>query len=373
VRCGIAEYSRDLIEALPTEAGLITVLADDRLASDAPPHPRAAVRVAWRLQDDRFAALHTALAAADPHAVVIQHQPGLLGWPQLAALLGAPVLAGRVVTVTLHNSRHLGTLAPEARAGVVAALAGVSRVIVHTIADLNGLKALGLVDNVVLLPHGMARLPNGPAPRALPADAAPVIGCTGFFLPGKGIPQLIEAAAGLRDRWPGLRLRLVNAEYGHPDSAAEIAAARDVAARTGMASAIDWHTDFLPPERARALLAGCDLIALPYQASLEAASGALRTALAAGVPVLTTNLPLFDEAGVAVLRALGTDPAALQAGLAEALADAAARGEALEAARAWADRLAWPRIGERMLGMLAGLRASDADRRAWRGGGQPDA
>jgi glycosyltransferase involved in cell wall biosynthesis len=373
VRCGIAEYSRDLIEALPTETGAITVLADDRLAPDAPAHPRAAVRVAWRLHDDRFAVLHTALAAADPHAVVIQHQPGLLDWPHLAALLGAPVLAGRVVTVTLHNFRHLGTIAPGDRARVVAALAGVGRVIVHTIADLNGLKALGLVDNVVLIPHGMARPPAGPAPRALPADAAPVIGCTGFFLPGKGIPQLIEAAAGLRDRWPGLRLRLVNAEYGHPDSAAEIAAARDVAARTGMAGAIDWHTDFLSPDHARGLLAGCDLIALPYQASLEAASGALRTALAAGVPVLTTNLPLFDEAGAAVLRAPGTDPAALQAGLAEALADAAARGEALEAARAWADRLSWPRIGERMLGMLAGLRASDADRRAWRGEGQPDA
>ena len=361
VRCGIAEYSRHLLDHLPGDGiAELVVLADERTAApEAEAVTRA--RVTWRLGDpESVGLLATALAAEDPHAVVVQHQPGLLPWGVLARLLGEPVLAGRAVVVMLHNTRHLLEVAEEERRAVLDALASASRVLVHTVADLNRLKLLGLVGNTALLPHGApAPLPRdalGREPRALaPEMDAPLIGCYGFFLPRKGIPQLVEALALLRRRWPGARLRLVNARYDGPESDGEIRLCRQVAAKAGVADAVEFVTEFLPHERSLELLAECDALVLPYQSSLEASSAAVRVALASGAPVAVTPLPLFDEAREAVVRLDRTDPEAIARGLDALLADPARRGATAEAARRWLRERSWESIGRRVAGMLRGL------------------
>ena len=135
-----------------------------------------------------------------------------------------------------------------------------------------------------------------------------MIGCYGFFLPDKGILQLIEALPRIRERFPQARLRLVNAAYPTPISAIDIAPAHRLAAALGVADAVEFVTDFLPEARSTELLAGCDLLVLPYQRSSEASSAALRSAMAAQVPIAVTPLALFDEAEEAVLRLPGTTP-----------------------------------------------------------------
>ena len=198
--------------------------------------------------------------------------------------------------------------------------------------------------------------PRGPAKadRPLPAgEAAPLIGCYGFFLPDKGIPQLIEAVALLRKQWPLARLRLVNAEYDLPQSAHEIAACRALAASLDVP--VEWETSFLPHERSRALLAACDVVALAYQGSLEASSAAVRTALSAGPPVAVTPLPLFDEAADAVFRFGGTGAAAVADGLAELLGDAGRRAGLRAAGTAWLAARDWHVVAQRFGGMLRGL------------------
>jgi glycosyltransferase involved in cell wall biosynthesis len=254
----------------------------------------------------------------------------------------------------------------EERQRARTALAGIARVLVHTIADLDFLKKLGLAENVTLLPHG-APPPRADArePRLLARSDAAIIGCYGFFLPRKGIDQLIQAVALLRQDWPALRLRLVNAEYGIPESAAEIAACRALAARHGVP--VEWHTDFLTDEASLALLASCDIVALPYQVSNEASSAALRTALGAGGVVAVTPLPLFDEAGDAVVRFGGHDPASLAAGLGPRgaavghplLDDVEQRRHTQRAAALWLSERGWPSIAARLRGMLTGLARAD--------------
>ncbi len=364
VRCGIAEYSRHMLDAMPESprVGAITVLCDDRTPPAQHPEKRHPARPCWRLglQGGARELAHK-IAVQDPHVVVIQHQPGLIGWAALADLLACPALQERLVVVTLHTTLRILDAPASEQGAVLLELARVARVVVHTIDDLNRLKALGLVENVTLIPQGV---PLGHAatavPRALSHDSAPLIGCYGFFLPDKGIPQLIGALARLRATYPGARLRLVNADYGTPDSRAEIAACRSAAEAAGIAGAVEWHTDFLPHEESRALLADCDVVVLPYQASKEASSAALRSVLGAGVPVLVTPLPLFNEAGAAVRRATASDGAALAKGLADLLASPTARAELQQAADAWMRQRAWPVIARRMQGMLLGLAASQA-------------
>ena len=365
VRCGVAEYSRHLVENFPASPRIaaLSVYCDRRtrlelVPDDAPIRPLPCWDLGMR---DGTAEIEAAIGRDDPDIVVVQHQPGLFGWPALATLLQSGAMRARRVVVTLHNTRHLGEIAAAQRATAIAALAGVARVLVHTVEDLNWLKSLGLVENVTLFPHGTPQPAASPRPaRVLGSTSFPLIGCYGFFLPNKGIPQLVQALATLRAQYPSVRLRLVNADYGSAESKAEIAACRALAEEEGVLEAIEFHTTFLAHEASMALLAECDVIALPYQGTLEASSAALRTALSAGPPVAVTPIPLFNEAGAAVFRLPGTGPEALAAGLLDMLRDPALRAGVQQGAAAWLAPRAWPTIATRLQGMLLGLAAAPA-------------
>ena len=350
VRCGIAEYSRCLVDALPRdELGDIVIFADDRTV------PEENVRTAWRLGDassvDRLIAC---LAKVDAAVTMIQHQPGLLPWPWLGRVVDSLAADGRVAMVTLHNTSHLLDIPAPERDATLSSLGRAARVLVHTLADLVRLDELGLAHVTTLLPH-----PASPAAcaivRPLGEDAAPVIGCTGFFLPGKGIAELIAATARLRSIWPGIRLRLVNAEYDDVLSAGEIAVCRERAEAERLT--VEWHTGFVSLPQQQALLQGCDLLVLPYQRSKESSSAALRSALATGIPVAVTPLPLFDEAHGAVFELPGMSPELVGAGMASLLGDVAARQALVASAREWAKSRALPDVARRLHGMMLGLAA----------------
>jgi glycosyltransferase involved in cell wall biosynthesis len=291
--------------------------------------------------------------------VVLQHQPGLVPWAQLPALLLHPALHGRVVCVTLHNTQDLAETPGPVRAAAVSALACASRVVVHTLRDMDTMVRLGLGEVATLMPHGTDAPLPGPAPRSLTPDDAVLVGCYGFFLPDKGIPELIAAMGLLRRTWPRARLRLVNAEYPLPQSAAEIAAGRAAVAAAGLGEATEFHTDFLERGASLTLLRECDVVVLPYQRSKEGSSAALRAALGAGVAVAVTPLPLFDEAEDAAIRLPGGTPEAIAAGLDRLLRDVDARTAAVDAARIWSALRDWTAVGRRWHGLLTALSASD--------------
>ena len=348
VRCGIAEYSRAMLERVTD--GELVILADTRSAAA---EGGRRVRPVWRLGRRDVAALARAVEVEDPGAVVIQHQPGLMPWRGLARLLRDQAMAGRVVVPMLHNTQHLLEIGPAERRAAVAALGGCSRVLVHTVADLNRLKGLGLVANVAILPHGRPAPGPAAAVRRLERTDPVVIGSHGFFLPDKGLPELIEAAALLRREWPRASLRLVNADYGREESGEEIARCRALAEALGVE--VEFCTEFMAQEAATGLLRGCDVVALPYQRSKEAASGAMRSAMAAGVAMAVTPLGVFEEAGDAVAWLPGVEPAAIAAGLGELIGDQKRRAVLAAAGREWLLAFGWEAAGRRLGGMLRGL------------------
>ena len=364
VRCGIASYSDLLLSELlkqdDTLSARTVVLADHRpsevLSSNGP-----RVRKCWHLGREA-SELAAAIAIEDVDVLVIQHQPGLINWPVLTSLLQNSRLRNRHVIVTLHTAATLLQLSEDDRQAVVEALSSVSRILVHTVVDLNMLKELGLLDNVTLFPHGAvpatARLL-----RKLPSITSPLIGSYGFFLPGKGISKLIGAAALLRHDWPGLRLRLVNAVYPGEISTATIAACRAQSRELGIEQAIEWVTDFLPHEESIALLSECSLVVLPYDESKESSSAAVRIAIASGAPVATTPIRLFDELGDAVARISASTAEVLADGLKLLLNDVARRRGLQEAAAVWSEEHNWSGLARRFGGMLSGLHATAPRRR----------
>lgn len=358
VRCGIAEYSRFLMNGMRTADPALqtTIICDSRTA--LPAAGGTPVRTGWIIMDpDAAATLAREIAALDADVVVIQHQPGLIDWSHLRHLLRDRRVRGRIAVVTLHSAARIMEITEEERAATIAALRGVARVAVHRIADLNLLKDLGLTDNVTLFPQGAPVRWAAPAARTLADRDAPLLGCFGFLTPGKGISRLIEAAAMLQTRWPGLRLRLLNALHPQaPD--AELAHCRSLAGALGIADAIEWETDFLPLEECQRRLAQCDLIVLPYDESPESSSAAIRVALASGAPVAVTPVAIFTEAGDTVHRFSSLEPEAVAQGVETLLRDRAMRARYQDRAAKWLEEHAWDSLGRRFQGMLQGLWAN---------------
>ena len=360
VRCGVAEYTRFLVEAMRAAApGLdIVMLSDSR---EATPDAGAGVRVrpGWTIgAPDSVETLRLAVAVEDPDVVLIQHQPGLLDWPVLAAAVRALAAPHRVVAVTLHNTANLLDLDDAARHHALSGLRLADRIVVHTLADVERLHGLGLLANVTLIPQGAPESLASEPDRPLDRHAQIVIGSCGFLLPDKGLPALVEAAGLLQARWPRIRLLLLNADYGNGLSQVEAERIRTAAQAAGLDGAVELVTDFLPLEAARRRLADCDVVVLPYPRSKEGSSAALRMALSSGRCVAVTPIGLFDDADDAVYRLPGTEAAAIADGLSELLTDTDLRGRIRLAAKSWGRERGWTAIGARTLGLLRGLIAS---------------
>lgn len=355
IRCGIAEYSRFLLEqASPEWREVIEVVADDRTNAepDLVKH-RLGWGMGWDYSSER---LLEDIDRSGSEAVVIQHQDGLIFWDGLAQLANDRRMMSRVTVVTLHTVRSLDALAEADRRHVVEALGRFDRVLVHTVGDLNDLKRLGLMENVALFPHGALRpSTSAPAVRALDGASSPVIGCHGFFFDHKRIDNLIRAAAKLKSRWPKLRLRLVNAEFPNPISGEAIMAAKAVAEETGMSGSIDWHTAFLPVDEIQGLLAGCDLLVLPYDETGDSVSGAVRVAMSSQVPTLTTPVKIFSDLGDAVASVPTNAPDMLADEISILLESSERRIELQRRMLAWLDIHDWSRMAANLEGMVKAL------------------
>lgn len=365
-RCGIATYSRHLLDVLGLPTVILAGHADEKLGKDG----HNVVRCWHEGKVDDLAAVLAAIEAWKLDVVMVQFNYGFYDLDSLAAFLHRLVDDGRTVVVTLHATidpahephRKLETLVP--------ALARCARLLVHSVNDMNRLKRHGLVENVSLFPHGVL------APKARAAGAAPArararpvtVASYGFFLPNKGLPELIEAVHILRGRGLDFRLRLVNAEFPTEASYRTIQQAKALIGRHRLWTHVDLRTDFLSDEESLALLASADIVAYPYQETTESASGAVRYGLAAGKPVAVTPLPIFQDLDACVFKLPGTAPAQIAEGLERLAADAAAGTpefrERLDRARSWRDGHAYPVLGRRLAGMLKGLARDRPQRQA---------
>jgi len=336
-RCGIAEYSRHLVaELVEQKSWQISVLHDDRpTLPQVTPLEGVAVRAAFTANDGTSVgrlALSIAVERAD--CVVIQHHGGLMPWRMLADVLLHPLLRGQRVVVVLHNTADILRLNPNLQTRLHLALREADLVLVHTNRDVGLINAFGL-SHARRIPQGCVSNSGACVPRRLPPQEAPVLGCTGFLLSHKGVPELIRAAADLRSTWPMLRLRLVMSLYDSKASAAEFRACKALARKLRFEDHIEWHTSFLPEAEAIALLRGCDLLVLPYLRTQESSSAAARLAVASGVPTLVSDLPIFDDLGDSVGRVNQVTPGGLSGQIAEWLHAPLRRGQLQARAQAW--------------------------------------
>lgn len=335
MRCGIASYTRNLVESMGLPVTVLAAHVDEPM--EFGPTPSI---VCWRQGPhdtlEHLAATIERLALTD---VFIQFNYGFFAFPALDRLIREQIRRGRRVYVTLHATMDPP---PEILAAKLADIAGAlalcSAVFVHSVADVARLKALGVVRPVVLVPQGVRLIELARSKRR---GARQRIASYGFFLPGKGFHQLIEALALMRDQGRDVELLMVNADYGDSGgvSRAEIAAGRDLVKKLRLGDHVTFETDYLEDDQSLALLAGADLVVYPYQGTRESSSAAVRTGLASLTPVAVTPLPIFEDVGRATHPLPGITPTEMADGIG-ALLDALAvgTGEAVRTVAAAADR-----------------------------------
>lgn len=354
-KCGIAAYSTHLVNNIPAAVTVFAPHTEERTVGDGPEVVRC-----WEAGDsDTLDELAAAIDAAGITTLVLQFNYGFYQLEHLARFLLTQRQAGRVVIAMLHATIDPVHVPHKRLEIVVPALRVCQRVLVHSPGDLNRLKSHGLLDNVALFLHGVL---DWPEPSARAPGKTFRVASYGFFLPHKGLPQLVEAIALLRRTGRDVRLDMVNAEYPVGESAALVAQVRERATQLGMNEFIELCTDFLEDEESLARLGAADLIVFPYQNTGESSSAAVRYGLATGRPVAVTPLAIFDDVSRVTFRLSGQDPQDIADGIAQLIDDISAAaprvGEMYTEAARWRAAHRYSRLGERLHNMFGALRAA---------------
>jgi glycosyltransferase involved in cell wall biosynthesis len=290
IRCGIATYSRFLVEQMD-DVVVLCQSGEGEVEGAIP---------CWTRDSNFFGGIIAQIAGKGIDTVVIQHQPGLLRFSYLNELLLKLSEMDVKVFITMHNTRDRSLVFPSKRIEkVVEGLKTCSTVMVHSNSDVEILKALGIEDNVVMIPHGIYPPPSDSA-ESLPVEGR-VMGSFGFLLKHKGQLELVEAFERLPG-WDELLLLCATIER----SGKMEAKINSLIEKKGLTGRVKLVTDFLDDDVVIASLAKCELLVFPYQNTKESASGAVRMGVAAGVPLAVTPIPIFDDVTGAIRMRGGT-------------------------------------------------------------------
>jgi glycosyltransferase involved in cell wall biosynthesis len=349
VKCGVAHHVADLLDSLPEDEHVIFAARQEpRIGADKP----NCLRI-WNVdkESNGLDAILPQLASWSVDILVIQFNYGFYNHRELNEFIEAVADRGVVVMVDMHSTVDpFGGKNNFRLAEFLDGLRRCRRILAHAPADLTRLKALGLVDNVMLFPLGLVNKGQASLPRR---NTPPLIASFGFCFPNKGLPELVEAVSLLKREGNPVRLLMLNAEAPHPLSAPVALEVREAIARFGVQDCVELRTEFLEDEACLALMGEAELLVNPYQKSGESASSAVRYALTSGRPVAVTPLPLFEDLGGAVFRMPGLTPQAMARGIAEALKhleeQSAAAAGVREAARRWVEEHDYRRQSVRLM------------------------
>jgi glycosyltransferase involved in cell wall biosynthesis len=270
---------------------------------------------------------------------------------------------GQKVAITFHAVRSLPALNEQFKR-FASKLKDVDLLIVHTEADRGYLSKLGLTRHVRRLPHGQIRFEphdKGSLRSALGLTGSPILATFGFFLPHKGILELVQAVAQVRRSYPDLLLLVVSSLYQSLESERYFQICQEEVKRLGLSRQVIFFTDFLPFDEIAPLLQSADLIVMPYNASRESSSAAVRFALAAERPVLVTSLPIFSEFDSEVLRVPTAEVSDLETGILKALSNPDGAEKTVQRARDYLKERSWDQIATQYVSFLSEMGGSFRD------------
>jgi polysaccharide biosynthesis protein PslF len=281
---------------------------------------------------------------------IVQHEYGIYGGPdgdQILEILGRVTVP---VIVVLHTVLVAPT--PHQREVLERVVAMADAVVTMTPTArrrlFDGYKVDG--DRVALIPHGAAD--NRSTDRQISAGGRPTILTWGLLGPGKGVEWAIDALAELRDLDAVPRYLVVGET--HPkvleregESYRQSLMAQ--AAAAGVDHLVEFEARYLDLKALGRVVAGADVVILPYDSREQVTSGVLVEALAAGKPIIATGFPHAVEllgGGTGLVVPHG-DPQAMARALRRVLTEPGLAASMGAQAAALAPQLLWPAVAGR--------------------------
>ncbi len=255
--------------------------------------------------------------------VIIQFHPAFFNIFEISDFIDKVKKYGVKIIADLHVVEDIG----ETGAAVKSSLAFIAGelkkadiLLAHNNADLNILSGLGLKNNTLLFPPGVRKAEFeekfiDDLRHKMGFGGKRIISSFGFLMPHKGILELIHAFHKLKEEHNNLHLLLINSL--RPDKSFKDYYGKCISAINNLRlkSDVTFITDYLTDDESLRLLSLSDIVAYPYQNTLESASGAVRYGLSAGKTVLCTPLKIFKEVGDIVNFLPGTDILSIYKGI----------------------------------------------------------
>ncbi|WP_244613331.1 glycosyltransferase [Methylosinus sp. Ce-a6] len=356
-KCGIARYSDFLISNLPEDRFDIKIFANYLKGSR--PDEANVVRN-WTHRGEPLDEVVAAALAESCDIVVFQYNYGFHTLAELADAVERLDSADIETHIFFHKTKPTEIDGDtESIANVAAQLKKATRLVVHSVEDVNRLKEFGLVDNVVKLPHGAirpVRVDHMSIRQLLGfGQRHPIIGCYGFVTPLKGLHQLILAFAMIARKQPHALLMLINAVNDDEPSQVESERCRVLVEQLGLSDRVVMFPEYLDDQESFLLMQACDVIVFPYQESGESSSAAVRHGISTLRPILATPLPIFENVASMIERCEDTSPAAIAIGVEKLLGDSARQAELRAEQSKWLELHDWRVVGERFANMMIGL------------------
>jgi glycosyltransferase involved in cell wall biosynthesis len=332
--CGLATFSAGLVAGLSAKGCKVGVV---RVADGGESSSEAVIGEFVKGSASSISACADLLNQRD--VAVIQHDYDVYGDDVLDVIEDL-----RVPTIIVAHT-ILKDPTPQQRSVMETMVAKADRVVVMSAAAHDRLCLEYAVDRakVTTIQRG-ATLPTvAPLKRA----GRPTLLTWGLMGPGKGVERVIDAMGSLKELRGQPRYLVAGAT--HPRVlAAEGEAYREScierARSTGVATAVNFDSIYRSTASLSALIQTSAAVVLPYDSTVQANSGVLVDAIAAGRPIVATAFPhavelLGSGAGVVVDH---NDPDALAFALRRMLTDPRMTGDMAAEARRLAPSLGWP-------------------------------
>ncbi len=347
-KCGIATYSKHLIDNLSVKVETLASHTKEFTADD-----EENVHRCWESGDGgNIQELEATIDRLNLDVLVIQFNYSFFDFNNFKQFLKRASEQGYTIIIIMHATTD-ATITPHKKLSMlIPELSQTTRLLVHSPNDLNRLKSYGLVENVALFPHGIL---DFDASITTNNDSF-TLASYGFFLPHKGLLELIESVYILVSRGLNIKFKMINSQYPVPQSTELILKAKEKIVEYRLSEQVELITEFLSDQESLEHLASSDLILFAYQNTGESASGAVRYGLAANRPVAVTPLKIFDDVSDIVFRFSGCSPQEMADSIAhiiEELQNETQKSKKIqEDAQRWRDTHKYSLLGERLSNII---------------------
>lgn len=351
-QCGIASYSKHLIETMSDEITILATHTDQRIMKDD-----VNVHRCWQAGDGNdLNALNQTIDRLELNALIIQFNYSFFDFDHFPSFLNEQLDKESTIVLMLHSTTDAESTPHKKLSKLIPVLKRCDRILVHTPDDLNRLKTYRLVENVAIFPHG---IPDWHRKKESRTNKTFTLASYGFFLPHKGLLELIETFKILREKGVDIKLKMVNAQYPVPLSTQLIKQAKEKIQTLGLDEDIEMITDFLSDKACLKELSTADLILFPYQETGESSSAAVRYGLATGNPVAVTPLKIFDDVGDAVFKLPGTTANDMADGIEKIITEIQTNSEfaisTQKKSQRWVEAHHYVNISQRLFQMIEAL------------------